>query len=113
MIEAMRRGGAESTHRPGSHLRADRATCSSDGGVRCALRLDLPCGNFYFTSIQSSLALTIHVHGRAALYVAGDGQASSPLAFVLDGPWNCGLHLNKRSVRALLEDRKWAASPKS
>lgn len=49
-----------------------------------ALRLDLPCGNFYFTSIQSSLALTIHVSGRAALYVEGDVRASSPLAFVLD-----------------------------
>ena len=51
---------------------------------KSALRLDLPCGNFYFTAIKSSLALTIHVHGRAALYVEGDVQASSPLAFVLD-----------------------------
>lgn len=49
-----------------------------------ALRLDLPCGNFYFTSIQSSLALTVYVHGRTALYVEGDVKASSPLAFVLD-----------------------------
>lgn len=49
-----------------------------------ALRLDLPCGNYYFTSIQSSLSLTIHVHGRTALYVEGDVEASSALAFVLD-----------------------------
>lgn len=49
-----------------------------------ALRLDLPCGNFYFTSIQSSLALTIHVHGRTALYVEGDVSASSSLAFTLE-----------------------------
>lgn len=50
-----------------------------------ALRLDLPCGNFYFTKIETSLDTTIHVHGRTALYVAGDVAASSSLAFVL-GP---------------------------
>lgn len=48
------------------------------------LRLDLPCGNFYFTNITPSLALTIHVHGRTAIYVAGDVSASSPLAFTLE-----------------------------
>jgi len=48
------------------------------------LRLDLPCGNFYFTSIAPSLALTIHVHGRTAIYVEGDVSASSPLAFTLE-----------------------------
>ncbi len=48
------------------------------------LRLDLPCGNFYLTAIDVSLALTIHVHGRAALYVAGDVAASSSLAFTLE-----------------------------
>ena len=53
-------------------------------GPGSALRLDLPCGNYYFTSIKSSLALTIHVHGRTALYVEGDVEASSALAFVLD-----------------------------
>jgi hypothetical protein len=49
-----------------------------------ALRLDLPCGKFYFTKIETSLDTTIHVHGRTALYVAGDVAASSSLAFVLD-----------------------------
>ncbi len=49
-----------------------------------ALRLDLPCGNFYFTKIETSLDTTIHVHGRTALYVAGDVAASSSLAIVLD-----------------------------
>ncbi len=48
------------------------------------LRLDLPCGNFYLTAIDASLALTIHVHGRTALYVAGDVSASSSLAFTLE-----------------------------
>ena len=49
-----------------------------------AVRLDLPCGNFYLNRIQSSLALTVHVHGRTALYVAGDVSASSSLAFTLE-----------------------------
>jgi hypothetical protein len=49
-----------------------------------SLRLDLPCGNFYFSAIHVSLATTIHVHGRTALYVGGDVEGSSALAFVLD-----------------------------
>ena len=49
-----------------------------------SLRLDLPCGNFYFSGIHTSLATTIHVHGRAALYVDGDVVSSDALAFVLD-----------------------------
>lgn len=57
-------------------------TALDDPGA--AIRLDLPCGNYYFTNIQSSLALTVHVHGRTALYVAGDVSASSSLAFTLD-----------------------------
>ncbi|HXK19125.1 MAG TPA: hypothetical protein VNG33_15035 [Polyangiaceae bacterium] len=59
----------------------DPAVFESPGS---ALSLDLPCGNFYFTNILTSLATTIHVHGRTALYVEGDVSASSPLAFVLD-----------------------------
>jgi hypothetical protein len=59
----------------------DEAVFESPGS---ALRLDLPCGNFYFSNIKTSLATTIHVHGRTALYVAGDVEASSALAFVLD-----------------------------
>lgn len=59
----------------------DEAVFESPGS---ALRLDLPCGSYYFTSIKTSLATTIHVHGRTALYVEGDVEASSALAFVLD-----------------------------
>jgi hypothetical protein len=51
---------------------------------RSALHLDLPCGNFYFTNIKTSLATTIAVHGRTAIYVGGDVVASSALAFTLD-----------------------------
>jgi hypothetical protein len=49
-----------------------------------ALRLDLPCGRYNFTNIKTSLRLTIHVHGRTALFVEGDVESSSALAFVLD-----------------------------
>jgi len=59
----------------------DAAVFESPGS---ALSLDLPCGNFYFTNILTSLATTIRVHGRTALYVEGDVSASSALAFVLD-----------------------------
>lgn len=63
-------------------LGLDPAALDSPGS---ALRLDLPCGNFYLTTIDTSLDTTIHVQGRTALYVAGDVAASSSLAFVL-GP---------------------------
>lgn len=56
-------------------------TALADPGA--AVRLDLPCGNYYFSAITSSLALTIHVNGRTAIYVEGDVEASSALAFVL------------------------------
>src|SRR5207253_2964050 len=59
----------------------DEAVFESPGK---ALRLDLPCGRYYFTSIKTSLRLTIHVHGRTALFVEGDVDSSSALAFVLD-----------------------------
>lgn len=49
-----------------------------------AIRLDLPCGSYFLSAIKSSLALTVHVHGRTAIYVAGDVSASSSLAFTLD-----------------------------
>jgi hypothetical protein len=48
------------------------------------LRLDLPCGNYYLTNINTSQALTIAVHGRTALYIDGIVNPSAPLAFVLD-----------------------------
>jgi hypothetical protein len=48
------------------------------------LRLDLPCGNYYLTTILTSKPLTIAAHGRTALYIDGDVTPSAPLAFVLD-----------------------------
>jgi hypothetical protein len=48
------------------------------------LRLDLPCGNYYFTSIATSQALTIAAHGHTAIYIDGDVVPSAPLALILD-----------------------------
>jgi hypothetical protein len=47
-------------------------------------RLDLPCGNYYLTSISRSDALTIAAHGRTALYIDGDVHSSDALTFALD-----------------------------
>jgi hypothetical protein len=48
------------------------------------LRLDLSCGNYYFSTINTNHAVTIYVHGRAALYVDGDISPSGPTFFALD-----------------------------
>jgi len=48
------------------------------------LRIDLPCGNFYLSRINTSRPLVIYAHGRTALYIDGDVTSSSPLWFALD-----------------------------
>lgn len=48
------------------------------------IRLDLPCGNFYFTKIATSNAVTIAAHGRTAIYIDGPMSPTASLAFVLD-----------------------------
>jgi hypothetical protein len=45
-------------------------------------RLDLPCGNFYLSSIAENQPVVVYVHGRVALYVGGD--VASQVAFALD-----------------------------
>jgi hypothetical protein len=47
-------------------------------------RLDLPCGNYYFTEINPSVPLTIVAHGHTAIYVQGDLSASNPVDITLD-----------------------------
>jgi hypothetical protein len=49
-----------------------------------AMRIDLPCGNYYFTQIDASNALTIWAHGHTAIYVDGDVTSSAPLTFGVD-----------------------------
>jgi hypothetical protein len=47
-------------------------------------RLDLPCGNYYFTEIKPQHALTIVAHGHTAIYVQGDVGSSNPIEITLD-----------------------------
>ncbi len=52
---------------------------ATTGGPR---RLDLPCGYYYLDQIQG--AVTIVAHGRTALFVGGDIDASSAMTFTVD-----------------------------
>lgn len=72
---------ARRTANDNAAINLDAAVLESPGR---ALRLDLPCGRYYFTKIQTSLDTTIHVHGRTAIFVEGDVQSSSSLAFTLE-----------------------------
>jgi hypothetical protein len=47
-------------------------------------RLDLPCGNYYFTEISPQDNLTIVAHGHTAIYVQGDVTSSNPIEITLD-----------------------------
>jgi hypothetical protein len=47
-------------------------------------RLDLPCGSYYLSSIQSSNGVTVWAHGQTALYVGGNVQSSDYIAFGVD-----------------------------
>jgi hypothetical protein len=57
-------------------------TLLSGGGA--PQRLDLPCGNYYFSEIRPGHSLTIVAHGHTAIYVAGDITASNPLEITVD-----------------------------
>jgi hypothetical protein len=47
-------------------------------------RLDLPCGNYYFTEINPQFPLTIVAHGHTAIYVQGSISSSNPIEITLD-----------------------------
>jgi hypothetical protein len=47
-------------------------------------RLDLPCGKYYFDTIQIGKTTTIVVHGRTAIFVGGSVRISQELIFDLD-----------------------------
>jgi hypothetical protein len=47
-------------------------------------RLDLPCGNYYFTEIKPQHDLTIVAHGNTAIYVQGDLSASNAIEITVD-----------------------------
>jgi hypothetical protein len=66
----------------------DNALIGLDAGLLTGAnppqRLDLPCGEYYLTGIQTSIAVTIVAHGHTAIYIDGDLIASSPITITLD-----------------------------
>jgi hypothetical protein len=54
--------------------------------VRAPQTLDLPCGEYYLSAIQTmpGAPITLRVHGRAALFVAGDVRLGDNFAVALD-----------------------------
>ncbi len=48
------------------------------------VRLDLPCGHYYLSSIGASRPVTVAVHGNAALFVGRDIVVSAALLFAVD-----------------------------
>ncbi len=46
-------------------------------------RLDLPCGRYYLSGIQSNEALTIVARGNTVLFIDGDVTANNPLTITL------------------------------
>ncbi len=74
-------------HRPpnndDSTLGLDANIIGADAGAG-SLRIDLPCGNYYFSNVDTSNPTTIYAHGHVGLYIDGDVTGSSPLAFALD-----------------------------
>ena len=53
-------------------------------GAGSPQRLDLPCGNYYFSEVKPGHQLTIAAHGHTAIYIAGDITASNPLTITVD-----------------------------
>jgi hypothetical protein len=49
-----------------------------------ATRLDLPCGNYYLSSINSNVPVTIVAHGHVGLYVGGSISPQNGLTITLD-----------------------------
>ena len=47
------------------------------------MRLDLPCGRYYLSGINSNAAVTIVAHGHTALFIEGDVIANNPLTITV------------------------------
>jgi hypothetical protein len=48
------------------------------------IHLDLPCGRYYLSGINSGNSVTVSAHGNTALFIDGDVSASSSISFVND-----------------------------
>ena len=86
-----------------------------------AVRIDLPCGNYYLSQINMSAPLTIWAHGHTALYIDGNVNASSTIAFNVDptatldlfvsGTFNASNSLTLGSTSAPAHCRAYFAGP--
>lgn len=78
--------GIVAAHRPPNN---DNALIGLDPDVlvnpNAALRLELPCGRYYLSSIDTNAPLVIYASGRVALFIDGDILTTSPLTFAV-GP---------------------------
>lgn len=72
---------ADASHHDNDEIGLSADALASSGGPR---RLDLPCGYYYLSRIDSGGATTIAVHGRTAIFVGGSIEIGSPLTFALD-----------------------------
>lgn len=61
-----------------------RAALGPDSLVKGASTIDLGCGEFFVNSIVAGPELELRVHGRTALYVAGDVMLDDGLRVTLD-----------------------------
>jgi hypothetical protein len=61
-----------------------RISLGADALVKGASSVDLPCGEFFVNSIAAGPELELRVHGRTALYVAGDVTLEEGLRVTLD-----------------------------
>ncbi|MCC6877501.1 MAG: hypothetical protein IT378_24555, partial [Sandaracinaceae bacterium] len=72
---------AVASHNDNATVSLDPSVLATAGGGG-ARRLDLPCGYYYLDAIAG--AATIAAHGRTALFVGGDVDASAAMDFVVD-----------------------------
>jgi len=47
------------------------------------IRIDLPCGRYYLSGINTNAPVTIVAHGNTALFIGGDVRANNPLTLTL------------------------------
>ncbi len=66
------------THNDNADVPLDPTALASVTGI--GVDITLPCGRFYITEIGGLGTITLHIHGRTALYVGGDVDALGALS---------------------------------
>jgi hypothetical protein len=80
----------------------DNATINLDPNVLAGgggpQRLDLPCGRYYLTSINTNNSVVIVAHGNTALYVDGDVSSGGDFAVTVDPTGQLDVFIKGRMV---------------